>query len=109
MADLHSTIHPVNQLAPVQSAPDSLADILTPALILDKPRLEANARRMRGKVERLGVTLRPHVKTSKSIDVLRVLGGRTSDIPITVSTLVEARYFFAHGLSDILYASASRR
>jgi len=58
---------------------------------------------MRDKVRQLGVTLRPHVKTSKSIDVLRVLAGGT-DVPITVSTLAEARYFFAHGITDILYA-----
>ena len=25
-------------------------------------------------------------------------------MPITVSTLAEARYFFAHGVTDILYA-----
>jgi len=59
--------------------------------------------RMREKVRHLAVTLRPHVKTSKSIDVLRILAGGT-DVPITVSTLAEARYFFAHGLTDILYA-----
>ena len=58
---------------------------------------------MREKVRSLGVTLRPHVKTSKSIDVLRVLAGG-KDVPITVSTLAEARYFFAHGVTDILYA-----
>jgi len=58
---------------------------------------------MRDKVRQLGVALRPHVKTSKSIDVLHVLDGG-SDIPITVSTLAEARYFFAHGVRDILYA-----
>jgi D-serine deaminase-like pyridoxal phosphate-dependent protein len=58
---------------------------------------------MRDKVRQLGVTLRPHVKTSKSIDVLRVLSGG-ADVPITVSTLAEARYFFAHGVTDILYA-----
>jgi D-serine deaminase-like pyridoxal phosphate-dependent protein len=58
---------------------------------------------MRDKVRSLGVTLRPHVKTSKSIDVLGVLSGGT-DVPITVSTLAEARYFFAHGVTDILYA-----
>jgi D-serine deaminase-like pyridoxal phosphate-dependent protein len=58
---------------------------------------------MRDKVRQLGVTLRPHVKTCKSIEVLRVLAGG-SDAPITVSTLAEARYFFAHGVSDILYA-----
>jgi D-serine deaminase-like pyridoxal phosphate-dependent protein len=58
---------------------------------------------MRQRVEELGVSLRPHVKTSKSIDVLRVLAG-AGDCPITVSTLAEARYFFAHGVTDILYA-----
>jgi D-serine deaminase-like pyridoxal phosphate-dependent protein len=58
---------------------------------------------MRDKVAALEVTLRPHVKTSKSIDVLRVLSGG-ADVPITVSTLAEARYFFAHGVTDILYA-----
>jgi D-serine deaminase-like pyridoxal phosphate-dependent protein len=54
-------------------------------------------------VDSLGVTLRPHVKTVKSIDVLRILaGGR--EVPITVSTLAEARYFFERGVRDILYA-----
>ncbi|MFL6764225.1 MAG: alanine racemase, partial [Sphingomicrobium sp.] len=83
--------------------PASILDLTTPALILDRARLERNAVRMRDKVQALGVTLRPHVKTSKSIDVLRVLAG-DADVPITVSTLAEARYFFALGVADILYA-----
>jgi len=83
--------------------PDTVSDLPTPALILDRSRLERNAARMRSKVGTLGVTLRPHVKTSKSIDVLRILAGGAA-LPITVSTLAEARYFFAHGVSDILYA-----
>jgi D-serine deaminase-like pyridoxal phosphate-dependent protein len=83
--------------------PRTIFDLTTPALVLDRPRLEANAARMRDKVKSLGVTLRPHVKTSKSIDVLRVLAGG-EEVPITVSTLAEARYFFAHGVTDILYA-----
>lgn len=58
---------------------------------------------MSDQVRRLGVTLRPHVKTSKSIDVLKILAGG-SDISITVSTLAEARYFFGCGIIDILYA-----
>jgi D-serine deaminase-like pyridoxal phosphate-dependent protein len=58
---------------------------------------------MRDKVRALGVTLRPHVKTSKAIDVLNVLTGDTAG-PITVSTLAEACYFFARGVTDILYA-----
>jgi len=58
---------------------------------------------MRARVRELGVTLRPHVKTSKSIDVLRILAGG-SELPITVSTLAEADYFFVRGVRDILYA-----
>jgi len=81
----------------------TIFDLPTPALILDRDRLERNAVRMRDKVAGLGVRLRPHVKTSKSIDVLRVLAGH-ADVAITVSTLAEARYFFDHGITDILYA-----
>ena len=81
----------------------SVLDLATPALLLDRQRLERNAKRMRERVRELGVTLRPHVKTSKSIDVLKILSGRTA-MPITVSTLAEARYFFAHCVTDILYA-----
>jgi len=55
------------------------------------------------KVRSLGVALRPHVKTSKSIDVLRVLSGG-EPVPVTVSTLAEAHYFFEHGVTDVLYA-----
>lgn len=77
--------------------------IPTPALILDRGKLQANADRMLVRVAELGVALRPHVKTSKSIDVLRILDGGTNG-PITVSTLAEARYFFEHGVRDILYA-----
>lgn len=84
-------------------SPGNIFELRTPALILDRRRLEANAARMQDKVSQLGVRLRPHVKTSKSIDVLRVLAGN-GDVPITVSTLAEARYFFAHGVTDILYA-----
>jgi D-serine deaminase-like pyridoxal phosphate-dependent protein len=81
----------------------NIRDLATPALILDQTRLDANASRMREKVRSLGVALRPHVKTSKSIDVLDAVtdGARA---PITVSTLAEARYFFSHGVDDILYA-----
>jgi D-serine deaminase-like pyridoxal phosphate-dependent protein len=83
--------------------PNDIHDLPTPALILDRSRLEANAARMREKVASLGVKLRPHVKTSKSIEVARILTGGTPEA-ITVSTLAEARFFFGHGVRDILYA-----
>ena len=80
-----------------------LAQLETPCLLLDEAKLEANVARMRTHLDRLGVTLRPHLKTAKSIDVARrVL--RNPDDPITVSTLKEAEYFFGHGIRDILYA-----
>lgn len=80
-----------------------LTDLETPALILDRKRFERNIARMREHLSRLGAGLRPHVKTAKSIDVIRpALAGQPGGI--TVSTLKEAEYFFAHGITDILYA-----
>ena len=49
------------------------------------------------------MTLRPHVKTAKSIDVVARLF-RDQRGPITVSTIKEAEYFVAGGFTDITYA-----
>jgi D-serine deaminase-like pyridoxal phosphate-dependent protein len=81
----------------------SLHDLETPALVLDKDRMDANIARMQDKMRGLDVALRPHVKTCKSPDVALRLSGGTQG-PITVSTLKEAEQFFAAGYSDILYA-----
>jgi D-serine deaminase-like pyridoxal phosphate-dependent protein len=93
----------MNELSRVARPAETIFDVATPALLLDRRKLEANAAAMRARVRQLGVKLRPHVKTSKSIEVLRVLAGG-ADLPITVSTLAEARYFFDNGIRDILYA-----
>ncbi len=80
-----------------------ITELETPALVLERARLERNIARMRGHLATLGVNLRPHVKTAKSIDVVRrALDGQRGGI--TVSTLAEAEYFFGHGVNDILYA-----
>ena len=80
-----------------------LSQLETPCLVLDEARLERNVARMRAHLDKLGVSLRAHVKTAKSIDVARrVL--RAPEGPFTVSTLKEAEYFFGHGVRDILYA-----
>lgn len=78
-----------------------LAELETPALLLDRAKLDRNLARMRAQVS--GVNLRPHVKTSKSVDVVRraVAPGAGG---ITVSTLKEAEQFYAAGYRDILYA-----
>lgn len=80
-----------------------LSQLETPCLVLDEAKLERNVARMHAHLDALGVSLRPHLKTAKSIDVARrVL--RSTDDPITVSTLKEAEYFIDHGVRDILYA-----
>ena len=80
-----------------------LAD--TPRLLLDRPRLERNAARMRERCTTLDVTLRPHLKTGKCVEVARLACGDGFG-PVTVSTLAEAEYFAAAGWRDILYAIA---
>lgn len=75
----------------------------TPALILDEAKMDANIARMRDKAQALGVTLRPHLKTSKCWEVAkRQLW--TLEGPATVSTLKEAEEFAAHGVKDMIYA-----
>jgi D-serine deaminase-like pyridoxal phosphate-dependent protein len=59
--------------------------------------------RLRGRLERLGPSLRPHLKTVKSPEAAqRVM--TTAAGPATVSTLKEAEEFAAAGVSDIIYA-----
>jgi D-serine deaminase-like pyridoxal phosphate-dependent protein len=80
-----------------------LSDIETPALVVDRARLLRNIERMRRRLARLGVPLRPHVKTAKSADIVR-LAAEGQPGGITVSTLREAGHFLDHGFTDILYA-----
>jgi D-serine deaminase-like pyridoxal phosphate-dependent protein len=81
----------------------TIDDLPTPCLILDRAILRHNIKRMANALARVGVPLRPHMKTAKSIDVARLaLAGQPGGI--TVSTLAEAEYFAAHGIVDILYA-----
>jgi len=82
----------------------NISELETPCLLLDKTRLERNINRMAKRCEALGVTLRPHLKTPKSIDVAQLAAPDTG-APITVSTLKEAEYFADAGYRDILYAA----
>ena len=53
-----------------QGAQDmQLADLKTPALILDRVRLTRNATAMSTRLAAKGVALRPHLKTAKSAEV----------------------------------------
>jgi D-serine deaminase-like pyridoxal phosphate-dependent protein len=81
----------------------SISDLDTPAALIDTVRMQCNIDRMQQKMNTLGVTFRPHVKTSKCLPVVQAqlsAGARG----ITVSTMKEAEQFFTAGITDILYA-----
>ena len=78
-------------------------ELSTPTLLLEKEKLMANIARMQASADRLGVQLRPHLKTMKAARVAEVLMASGAS-GITVSTLKEARYFLDHGFHDITYA-----
>lgn len=77
--------------------------LITPSLLLDRGKLERNVRRLAEHAKKLGVVLRPHMKTAKSIEVARRLFPGEPG-PITVSTIAEAEYFAGHGFRDMTYA-----
>lgn len=81
----------------------ALSSAPTPALVLDRGRLQSNCARMKERCRTLGVQLRPHMKTLKSIEAAR-LALESPEGPIAVATLNEARYFADRGISDIQYA-----
>ena len=74
----------------------------TPYLALDPERMDRNIARLERRMRELGVVLRPHMKTHKSIEVGKRMCGGVG--PITVSTLCEAEVFAVAGFHDIVYA-----
>lgn len=79
---------------------ESLSNLTTPVLLLDRERLTSNLNRMRKRATGLGVHLRPHMKTAKSVEIARL----SQPDGLTVSTLAEATFFANAGYVDILYA-----
>ncbi|MEN0068502.1 MAG: alanine racemase, partial [Myxococcota bacterium] len=78
-----------------------LTEVATPSLVLDRGRLLRNAQAMKDRAARLGVALRPHLKTVKSAAVARLA---MTGAGATVSTLREASYFADHGVTDLVLA-----
>ncbi|OAH11768.1 DSD1 family PLP-dependent enzyme [Streptomyces jeddahensis] len=85
------------------TAAHDLADPDTPFAVVDVHKTRRNIERLQARADRLGVTLRPHVKTAKSLDVAALMHGDTP-CPVTVSTLAEAEAFADGGYTDITYA-----
>jgi len=80
-----------------------MIDVETPALLLHQAVMERNLEQMAARAKRLGVALRPHIKTHKCLE----LGRRQLEHGakgITVSTLFEAETFARGGFTDLTWA-----
>lgn len=93
----------VGALATLNDGRLATASVETPFLALDPVRMDRNIARLERRMRELGVGLRPHVKTGKSIDIARRMF-QAGTGPITVSTLREAEAFADAGFRDIVYA-----
>jgi len=85
------------------TAQNEIGSLSTPSLLLDRAQLARNAARMRAQAAELGVSIRPHLKTTKSLDAAAFVLGSPPG-PATVSTLKEAEMFGGAGITDLLYA-----
>jgi len=89
--------------AAAKPPPRALTALRTPCLVCDVAVARRNGARMLARAAALGCTLRPHVKTHKTVEIALIqTGGRRSRI--TVSSLAEARFFADAGWDDVLYA-----
>jgi D-serine deaminase-like pyridoxal phosphate-dependent protein len=82
----------------------NLADPGTPFAVVDVHKTRRNIARLAERADRLGVILRPHVKTAKSLDVAALMLDGARTCPVAVSTLAEAEAFGDGGYTDITYA-----
>lgn len=80
-----------------------LSNLPTPAVVVDRSRLETNLSAMQAMADRENVGLRPHTKTHKSIEMARrqLQLGATG---LTVAKVGEAELFVEAGFTDIRLA-----
>lgn len=86
----------------VDDLPKTIHDVFTPCFLVDVDRVNRNAENMIERCRSLGVKLRPHMKTQKTIEAGDLLTGGTRR-SIEVSTLNEAEFYARSGYDDILY------
>jgi len=81
----------------------TIDDLVTPCLLIEKKRLEANISAMQARANRAEVSLRPHIKPHKMLALARMqraAGARG----ITVAKIGEAEVFAKEGFDDIRVA-----
>ncbi len=80
-----------------------MIDVETPALLLHHDVMERNLEHMANRAKKLGVALRPHIKTHKCLELGRRQQAHGAQ-GITVSTLFEAQAFARDGFRDLTWA-----
>ena len=83
----------------------SLAEVETPALIIDLDAFEDNVATLRQRIELAGVRLRAHSKTHKSVDIARYQIEHGGACGICCQKLSEAEVMVAGGIDDILISN----
>jgi D-serine deaminase-like pyridoxal phosphate-dependent protein len=80
---------------------DAMADVDTPALILDLDRFDANLWRMMSAAASAGVRVRPHAKSHKSLQIAhrQIAAGA---VGVCCQKLGEAEVFLSGGIRDVL-------
>ncbi|WP_191969612.1 DSD1 family PLP-dependent enzyme [Neorhizobium galegae] len=84
---------------------DNIADIQTPALIIDLDAFERNVARMKDHAEAMGVRLRPHAKTHKSADVALYQMASGGAVGVCCQKISEAEALVRGGVTDVLIAN----
>ncbi|WP_263785717.1 D-TA family PLP-dependent enzyme [Salinibacter grassmerensis] len=81
----------------------TLTDLSTPSLLVEQSRLQDNLASMQGLADTNDVTLRPHVKTHKSVALARQQQQHGAE-GLTVATVREAETFVEAGFDDVRVA-----
>jgi 3-hydroxy-D-aspartate aldolase len=84
---------------------DRLAEVGTPALVVDLDAFERNVDRMRAFIERHGVRHRAHAKTHKSADIARIQVARGGACGVCCQKVAEAEAMVAGGVGDVLVSN----
>ncbi len=82
-----------------------LAEIATPALIIDLDAFEYNVAVLRRRLELAGVRLRAHAKTHKSVDIARYQVEHGGACGICCQKVSEAEIMVAGGIGDVLVSN----
>lgn len=82
-----------------------LAQVCTPALIIDLDAFEANVETLRARLRMAGVRHRAHAKTHKSVDIARYQIEHGGACGICCQKVAEAEVMVAGGISDVMVSN----